>query len=368
MHIVHVTEAWNGGIASYINTLLRQQIKQNDITTLTLFYDPALATHGFDDAFYTANNIKCIAYESSRNPAKFWTIAKTLRSQISGLSPKSGSTSPIAIHLHSTFPGVYGRISAPTAKTVYCAHGWSFVQESGTLKKFIYKAIERFLAKRTDAIINISAHEHSEAITAGVSAPVMEVILSGVDDAPKSARIDFNPDKAAFNFGFIGRLDHKKGFDILTAIFAQPDMVDHTLYVIGDSNRDGGANTFPQTENIHYLGWIDHAHLDGYIQKLDAVIVPSRQEGFGLSAVEAMRSGVPAIVSNRGGLPELVTNGKDGFVFDLDNASKDLPSLINSLTKNALSKAGQAARKRYEKKFTAPRFARDILQLYKRLF
>ncbi len=367
MHVVHVTEAWNGGVATYINTLLRQQVLQDDISDITLLYDPRVATRDFDAAFYEAHNITLIPYYSSRSPKHIFKIAKNVHGIISGLSPKSGSTSLI-VHLHSTFAGVYGRVFKSAGwKTVYCAHGWSFVQESGAFKKAIYGVVERMLARRTDAIINISAHEFEEARKIGIDAPIHEAILSGVDDASSQSDNDFLPDPKALNFGYIGRLDYKKGFDIAAQIFAVDDMRDAHLYVIGAANRDGHGSDIPASGNIHYLGWMDYQDLDGYIKKLDAVIIPSRQEGFGLSAVEAMRNGVPAIVSNRGGLPELITHGKDGFIFDLDMAAKDLPALIASLDKDKLASMGKAARKTFEQRFTASRFAADILRVYKRL-
>ncbi len=366
MHIVHVTEAWNGGVATYLNTLLRQQVLQKDITGITLFYDPARATRDFDTAFYAAHGIALIPYESSRHPKQFLAIAKALNTQISGLSPQSGSSSVI-VHLHSTFPGVYGRLLKGAWKSVYCAHGWSFVQESGGFKRFVYRAVERFLARRCDGIINISQHEQDEAERAGIKPPIMEAILSGVEDINPATQADFAPSQDGLNFGFIGRLDYKKGFDILARVFAAPEMAAHQLYVIGAANRDGHGSEIPEAANIHYLGWIDHRALGGYIGALDAVIVPSRQEGFGLTAVEAMRSGIPAIVSNRGGLPELIENGRDGFVFDLEDAASALPALIGGLSRETLRGAGADARKSYERRFMATRFGDDILGFYKRL-
>jgi len=59
-------------------------------------------------------------------------------------------------------------------------------------------------------------------------------------------------------------------------------------------------------------GFIDH--LDEFYAALDLYIMPSRSEGWGLTALRAMSFGIPVIASNVGGLPELVEHGKSGWL------------------------------------------------------
>jgi len=54
--------------------------------------------------------------------------------------------------------------------------------------------------------------------------------------------------------------------------------------------------------------------LDEFYAALDLYIMPSRSEGWGLTALRAMSFGIPVIASNAGGLPELVENGKSGWL------------------------------------------------------
>lgn len=62
-------------------------------------------------------------------------------------------------------------------------------------------------------------------------------------------------------------------------------------------------------ENIRYLGYVPEADLPGLVSGAVALLYPSRYEGFGLPAAQAMAAGVPVIASDRSSLPEVVGDG-----------------------------------------------------------
>jgi glycosyltransferase involved in cell wall biosynthesis len=78
----------------------------------------------------------------------------------------------------------------------------------------------------------------------------------------------------------------------------------------------------------------------------DVFFLPSRQESFGLVALEAMSAGVPVVASNIGGLPEVVEDGVTGFLHDPDDELA-LSSSIEKLLGNDRLRArmGRAARR-----------------------
>lgn len=359
MRIAHITEAWQGGIATYVNTLMGHQAARGH--EIALIYSENETRRDFDRAFYKSRKIQTLSYTSSRNPAKFLSIGQRIHGLLKGFAPD-------IVHLHSTFAGVYGRLVRGGYPVVYCPHGWSFVQEAGTLKKAVYTNVEKILARRCEAIINISDHEYTAALRHGVRAPLNAVILSGVNDtaAPGTpANVNINP--AYINIGYIGRLDYKKGFDIAARAFSGLSRRDVHLHVIGAPNRDGQADPNLKAPNIHYLGWVNNTEIDSYIRLFDAVILPSRQEGFGLAAVEAMRNARPAIVSDAGGLPELVRNNINGHVFSLEKAETSLPALLHRLDKDKLKYMGENGRRIYESNFTGERLAEEIIALYNKV-
>ena len=86
----------------------------------------------------------------------------------------------------------------------------------------------------------------------------------------------------------------------------------------------------------------------------DVMLLPSEQESFGLSALEAMACEVPVVASRVGGLPEVITDGETGFLHppaDLDGMAS---SAVRLLTDDALhQRVARAGRRLVETKFCA---------------
>ena len=88
----------------------------------------------------------------------------------------------------------------------------------------------------------------------------------------------------------------------------------------------------------------------------DLFVLPSQTESFGLSALEAMSCGVPAMVSDTGGLPELVTHGVDGFLLPVGDVSGMSEAAIGLLSdKSKLAAMKEAARNTAVTRFSADR-------------
>ncbi|NTV25373.1 MAG: glycosyltransferase family 4 protein [Chlorobiaceae bacterium] len=130
-----------------------------------------------------------------------------------------------------------------------------------------------------------------------------------------------------FVFGYIGRLSHEKGVDILVQAFGEiagkrPSV---SLLVVGTGlegkrleERFGHEAWWRQIVFVGGLSWEDAMR---HLAVIDALVVPSRFEGFGLSAVEAMAASKPVIAARTGGLMEIIEDGYSGLLYEIEDFS-----------------------------------------------
>jgi N-acetyl-alpha-D-glucosaminyl L-malate synthase BshA len=82
-------------------------------------------------------------------------------------------------------------------------------------------------------------------------------------------------------------------------------------------------------DHVYFLGEQDH--LEPLFFCADLFLLPSEQESFGLTALEAMACGVPVICAETGGLPEVISHGETGFLFPIGEIRKMAENAVNLL-------------------------------------
>lgn len=100
----------------------------------------------------------------------------------------------------------------------------------------------------------------------------------------------------------------------------------------------------------------------------DLFLLPSSQESFGLSALEAMACGVPVLATRTGGIPEVVTDGQTGLLYkvgDVESMAAGALSILGDDEK--LKTMGAAARARVLAEFTTERVVPHYEQYYERM-
>jgi len=124
----------------------------------------------------------------------------------------------------------------------------------------------------------------------------IRVIPSGVE-IPES--VD-DPDEPPHVL-YVGRLSEEKGVrDLADAAQGLP------LVVVGDGPL---RHLLPQT-----VGFVPHDELGRYYERAAVVVVPSRREGYGVAAREAMAYGRPVVATAVGGLRDAVEDGVTGLL------------------------------------------------------
>jgi glycosyltransferase involved in cell wall biosynthesis len=117
------------------------------------------------------------------------------------------------------------------------------------------------------------------------------------------------------------------------------------------------------TDKVLFLG--KHQSVDELLACADLFLLPSRNESFGLAALEALACGTPVIGSSMGGLPEVVTHGETGFLFPLGQVEAMAEAGVSLLKDPALwTRVSQAGRDDAVARFSNER----VIPMYEALY
>jgi glycosyltransferase involved in cell wall biosynthesis len=115
-----------------------------------------------------------------------------------------------------------------------------------------------------------------------------------------------------------------------------------------------------------FLGYQEH--VAPYYAALDAMILPSGNEGTPVSAIEALAAGRPVVATRVGGLPDVVREGEDGFLVsrgDVDELADRLERL--AADEGLRRRMGEAGRERVLPRYSVERLIDDVDALYRSL-
>ena len=125
---------------------------------------------------------------------------------------------------------------------------------------------------------------------------------------------------------FVGSFIHRKGIDIL--LKACKDMEDIAVVLVGGSDISGYKEIISEKlkTHIHPVGFKNKEEIKKYYQAADLMVLPTREDIWGLVINEAMAEGLPVVTTNRclAGLT-LVENGENGYIVPVEDvkATKD---------------------------------------------
>ncbi len=116
-------------------------------------------------------------------------------------------------------------------------------------------------------------------------------------------------------------------------------------------------------DDVYFLGAQDYT--EPLFFCADLFLLPSEQESFGLTALEAMACRVPVIGTATGGLPEVVADGETGYLLPIGDITQMADRALSLLTDpERLERFGTEARRRAERLFPADR----IIQQYEKYY
>jgi len=202
--------------------------------------------------------------------------------------------------------------------------------------------------------------------TAGISKSVfglaeIEVIHNYLNMDKFTTGSEIDHDDATFNLLYVGNLSRRKGSDLLASIMEKLGP-EYRLTII---SKDTPDKSILDCENIQLAGPKYDTQLVSAYQKCDAVIFPTRLEGFGLVALEGMACGKPVITSKNSSLPELIEHRVSGVLCQTDNIDEYVAACQSLKNDTELyMNISKAARKRALSLFSEDMIIPEYINLY----
>lgn len=185
-----------------------------------------------------------------------------------------------------------------------------------------FHAITKFSIEKSDRITAVSNFLKDETFYAfGCAGCEVEVIHNFIDPALYNRQVHGAVLRQQMGQGDRKILMHVSNFravkrvrDVIRIFAKVHAELPSTLVMVGDGpDRDDAeeeARTLGVDRDVHFLGKIEQ--VAPLLASADLFLLPSNRESFGLSALEALASGVPVIGCDVGGLPEVVREGETG--------------------------------------------------------
>jgi len=271
---------------------------------------------------------------------------------------------PDVVHTHLVHADFHGLPAGRLARApllVSTKHGFNPFRGGRA-----FAAADRAVARLADVHIAIS-HGLARylAESEGFDEDAFEIVHYGIVPGPPPTDPPAEPRLAV-----VGRLIPIKAHDVLLAALTRvrEELREATLEIAGDGPLDAELRAtvarLGLRDAVSFLGRV--APAAPVFERSAVVVVPSRGEGFGMVALEAMERGRAVVASDVGGLPEIVEDGVTGIVVPPDEPEALAAALLELLRDPARAAAmGAAGRVRALAAFSQGRCTDRIEELYR---
>ena len=326
----------------------------------------------------------------SINPASDYFAYRELRKIIKSFKPD-------VVHTHAAKPGALGRLAASASKVkavVHTYHGHVFHSYFNPVKTGVFINVERYLGRKTDAIIAISDQQKKELTKDFRIAPEekfsviplgfdLDRFRNGQEAKRKQFRTEFSLADDEIAIGIIGRLvPIKNHYLFLKAIKHVLTRSDRKIraFIIGDGETRQDLENIAREVSIPFTTENDPEHLQPLVftswrrdidvinAGLDIICLTSFNEGTPVSLIEAQAANKPVVSTRVGGISDIVIDGKTALLADINDTelfSEHLLRLVDD--ENMRRDMGALSHEHILNKFSYQRLVRDMSNLYNEL-
>lgn len=299
MKILHIVEAFGGGVYTFMEALLKQTSEEFEIVVAYAIrpQTPADFLERFDKKI---KFIEVKHFQRSINPFSDVAAGFELRKIVK-------EEKPDVIHLHSAKAGFLGRVFLNNRKTptLYTPHGYAFMKkDDSAIKRKIYYGIEWFAGRSRALTVGCSNGEWEAAKKVSKKAIC---ISNGIDYSelpePKEER-----SSEKLLVATIGRVCYQKNPEMFNQVALS--MPEADFLWVGEGDMDDSL-TAP---NIERTGWKLREETLQLLNKADVFLLLSLWEGLPISLLEAMYLKKVCIVTDVVGNRDVIKHGENGYI------------------------------------------------------
>ena len=304
---------------------------------------------------------------------------------------------PDIVHTHAAKPGAIGRMAAAAMKVpaiVHTFHGHVFHSYFNSIKTNFFINTERYLARRSHAIVAISEQQKKElSIDFKIAPPEkFRVIPLGFDldrfqTDQEQKRLKFRSEFALADdevaIGIIGRLVPVKNHYLFLKAVAhvlQSSNKKIKAFIIGDGETRADLENVATQADIKFSTERDADHpfplvftswrsdVDVINAGLDISALTSFNEGTPVSLIEAQAANKPIVSTRVGGIGDIVHEGETALLSEVNDTEHFCDNLLKMVEDDELRyRMGCNSSQYVLERFSYHRLTKDMSQLYRQL-
>lgn len=247
-----------------------------------------------------------------------------------------------AVHCHTPVGGFLGRMLGKSfgrkLKVIYTAHGFHFYQGAPIVNWLFYPA-EVLMARYTDALITINQEDFRRAkkfhlrpggrVYRIPGVGICKERLKADEGAGERWRQQHGIPQKAFHLLAMGELNRNKNHAVILQAMKRLSSREIFCSIAGEGKLGAELErkiaAFGLEDRVRLVGYQEDAA--SFLASGDAFLFPSRREGLGMAALEAMAVGLPVIAADNRGTREYMCQGVNGYVCRWNHAEEFAASI-----------------------------------------
>ena len=233
------------------------------------------------------------------------------------------------LHCHSPIGSVVARLAARKArkkhgtKVIYTAHGFHFFKGAPFVNWLLYFTMEWISSFYTDILITINQEDFSRAkkhlharrteYIPGIGLDLEKLFSADTDRMEKRKSLGIDEDEIAVLS--VGELNDNKNHETVLRAIAKIENVKLSYFICGKGKNEEHLSALAKCLGVKLTLCGFRDDVLEICKAADIFAFPSKREGLGIAALEAMAMGLPLVGSAVHGIPDYLENGVNGFSY-----------------------------------------------------